>query len=355
VIDAYEIGIELLLQDGVSAGLETIARELAAVDAAVAASSAGLMALTRLAEGVSSGATSMGVVGGAPGKGVEPKGADAAAPVVDEAPDGPRLPREAVGDLVAGMTAAPVARRAVDGAVVAEPITVRALTEGTGRPERASAPRPAVSLAEVAGAAPVTPVGLALAEAAALAGGAGHAPIVAAPSSAPVGFPAASAAARVAAVAPAQQSADPAMPVGAAASAGAAAAPLMVFRDALPALKADVGAVSNAPAPVAAAMQRQARPGPAPDVRVESDWSGGAVPTPGPVSMAAGGAGGRPAASPRREAGRSEGGDRPVLLDGRLVGQWLGERMARDAARPGAGTTFFDPRQAPAWTPSGAL
>jgi len=44
-----------------------------------------------------------------------------------------------------------------------------------------------------------------------------------------------------------------------------------------------------------------------------------------------------------------------INLDGRLVGYWLSEHMAREASRPGAGTTAFDARQAPAWTPSGAL
>ena len=43
------------------------------------------------------------------------------------------------------------------------------------------------------------------------------------------------------------------------------------------------------------------------------------------------------------------------MLDGHLVGHWLAERMGRDAARPSAGTTQFDPRQAPAWMPAGAL
>ena len=59
-------------------------------------------------------------------------------------------------------------------------------------------------------------------------------------------------------------------------------------------------------------------------------------------------------------AGRGGGGSGEqrmgvVQLDGRLVGHWLSESMAREAGRPGAGTTFFDPRQGPAWTPSGAL
>jgi hypothetical protein len=47
MIDAYEIGIQLALQDGVSAGLEVISRELAEVDRAVAATSAGIANLTQ--------------------------------------------------------------------------------------------------------------------------------------------------------------------------------------------------------------------------------------------------------------------------------------------------------------------
>lgn len=62
------------------------------------------------------------------------------------------------------------------------------------------------------------------------------------------------------------------------------------------------------------------------------------------------------AAAPR-SSGRatSEVGGGTVMLDGRLVGQWLSENMARDAARPPAGTSFFDPRQTPSWNVSGAL
>ena len=57
-----------------------------------------------------------------------------------------------------------------------------------------------------------------------------------------------------------------------------------------------------------------------------------------------------------RDGGGSGGHQMGVVqLDGRLVGHWLSEGMAREAGRPGAGTTFFDPRQGPAWTPSGAL
>jgi len=64
----------------------------------------------------------------------------------------------------------------------------------------------------------------------------------------------------------------------------------------------------------------------------------------------------QPAVAPQAESGgERDGGPGIVMLDGRLVGQWLTDRMARDAGRPGAGTSFFDPRQAPAWTPSGVL
>lgn len=92
----------------------------------------------------------------------------------------------------------------------------------------------------------------------------------------------------------------------------------------------------------------------------------------GEESTAPGAGGGRPgqtpgmrinslfpdrSAAPDTEGGGGghDGGDRPVVLDGRVVGQWLSERMARDAARPGAGPSFFDPRQAPAWVPSGVM
>jgi hypothetical protein len=71
---------------------------------------------------------------------------------------------------------------------------------------------------------------------------------------------------------------------------------------------------------------------------------GGEAVAPGLPSMGAGGAGG---------GGEIVLGN--IHLDGHPVGVWMGTRLARDAARPGAGTTGFDPRQAAAWTPSGAL
>ena len=78
---------------------------------------------------------------------------------------------------------------------------------------------------------------------------------------------------------------------------------------------------------------------------------GGAVWGEGP---GAGGLMGERAAAPLGADRGSGGGEMgPVMLDGRLVGHWLSERMARDASRPPAGPSFFDARQAPAWSPSG--
>ena len=54
-----------------------------------------------------------------------------------------------------------------------------------------------------------------------------------------------------------------------------------------------------------------------------------------------------PAMAPREPAAGAQGG--AVLLDGRLVGRWLMERMGQAASRPAVGMTGFDPRQSAAW------
>ncbi len=55
------------------------------------------------------------------------------------------------------------------------------------------------------------------------------------------------------------------------------------------------------------------------------------------------------------ESGSSAGTGGTVMLDGRLVGHWLADRMGRDAARAPAGMTGFDARQGASWGPSGAV
>jgi hypothetical protein len=38
-----------------------------------------------------------------------------------------------------------------------------------------------------------------------------------------------------------------------------------------------------------------------------------------------------------------------LVIDGIVLGRWIGERLARAATRPPAGGTAFDPRISPAW------
>ena len=45
----------------------------------------------------------------------------------------------------------------------------------------------------------------------------------------------------------------------------------------------------------------------------------------------------------------SSGGGGPVYLDGRLLGHWLSEHLAREAGRPMGGGVGFDGRMGPAW------
>lgn len=52
MIDAYTIGITLALDNGVTSGIATIRQDLAALDRAVAASTIGLLAIRRLADGL---------------------------------------------------------------------------------------------------------------------------------------------------------------------------------------------------------------------------------------------------------------------------------------------------------------
>ena len=54
-------------------------------------------------------------------------------------------------------------------------------------------------------------------------------------------------------------------------------------------------------------------------------------------------------------AAGSSGGGGSVMLDGRLVGRWITDRMGREAERAPAGMTRFDARQSAAWRSSSAM
>ena len=49
---------------------------------------------------------------------------------------------------------------------------------------------------------------------------------------------------------------------------------------------------------------------------------------------------------PQATAGPSHG---DVFLDGMRVGRWMSDNLAREATRPQAGSTAFDPRLGPTW------
>lgn len=356
--DAYEVGIELALQDGVSAGLETVARELAALDAAVAASSAGLMALIRTA---GMAAEAVAAVGGVrvrvpaagsvepreerpaevPAGGTvrgEPRGGDSVAPQEIE-----RVREEVVVPVAApALPAGAAEERRVDAGA--------AVRAAPGVVERVPVVAPVMVVRqEGPGAAPERPASAARqervepVEAQRVAGG------------------------RAETAAPGRPGRDrgglvPESPGPAVAAAPRSEAMAPVAERSVPAMRAEVARALPRRSEVAGPEPGRREPADAMrDVPGEAR-SGTAAPAPRreergqqgssalPVSR-----GERAVAPVRMSGGAGGGGGGTVLLDGRLVGEWLVERMARDAARPGAGMTSFDARQAPAWTPSGSV
>lgn len=336
MVDAYEIGIELALQDGVSAGLEAVAKELAALDAAVAASSAGLMALVQTAgmaaEAVAAvggvrvrvpvepGVARLGVSAGTAEKG-ERRGAVVRDDAVSAVPAGERQrAAESSGPAaVAGagghaeMTGEWPGLREAELAPMAAPVVVVPLPDRAGEAGQAGR---AVPPQEREATGPVR--------------------VVVRTENGPVR--------RVPAVA--RTEAAPGTERAEAAPVRPEVARAEVGR-ALPArLAATTPEVVRRPERERGAMpesSRTAAVAPVPEVRAER------------ASPDMGGLGADRAVAPMRVSGAGGNGGGIVLLDGRLVGEWLMDRMARDAGRPGAGMTGFDPRQAPAWTPSGAV
>jgi hypothetical protein len=54
-----------------------------------------------------------------------------------------------------------------------------------------------------------------------------------------------------------------------------------------------------------------------------------------------------PPPTPQASGGPSQG---DVYLDGMRVGRWMSDTLAREATRPPAGSTFFDPRLTPSYS-----
>lgn len=418
MIDAYEIGIQLALHDGVTAGLELIKQELSEVDRAIAASNAGLAALTQQAEraaravgtaaGVrlpvpvaaqpasepehrpeigsgSSTGSSEGVNSEATSRATPPTASGAPPPIANTPvivpaahPQSTPLPASRT---VVSEHAGPDHRASEPTVVSAEP---REPTQQRREPQvivqqevlsPASAPvtpatsgaRPPLSGDPQQGSTPAS------APAASRGGGEPRAPAAPTRQSRPVQ---ASVILRAAAPPGAENSngidrsqrplhgsAEPApKPAGAVAarelSMGASVAGALRRNGIGSAIAQSPGLRQESTQSSELTGSPSAPAGPswvsAPVVYVEAPPVRTAA-VPGLTRMRGTGTLETPAAPQPQPRERGDGGGGSVMLDGRLVGYWLAEQMAREAARPPGGTSFFDPRQSPAWTPSGAI
>ena len=370
MIDAYEIGITLALQNGVSEGLAAIRRDLGALDQAIAATAQGLARLQAVASGTVAGSevesrrlAAAAVMRqpsnlGGPGPAVETTTpARAAARIVEReiAPpvrvgaDAPVRPISAQtvapvsagsAPLIASAVSAPVAAPIVEASrAVAAPVSLE-LPRGeravapelrTAAPAAThSVPRPPSTVvvvppaAPVAAALPVAPSGLQLASRLTQ-------PALVPPPVAPLPPPALDLAAFARGMSPVVR--GEVMPL-----AGAPSQPVAtrsgdprgetVERPAAPVAKAEAWqeASRRSVAPVAdtsrGRVAEQVAIGTTPDrARTESQHQ-------------------KPANGPTH-------GD--VFLDGALVGRWMADRMTRDADRPPSGPTGFDARRSAAW------
>ncbi len=344
MIDAYEIGIQLLLQEDVSAGLEVINRGLAEVDRAIAATSADLAGL-----GSQGGAATKAVAAAVGSRAKLP-------PASGQRPDDTiEQPVTREGD--AGRTAAPPRTE-----IEAKPTpTVTSQVKAAAPDVQAAEPSsPQQSLtdqpSETVRRRPPAPEQMVPASAPVRNDGAESARDSQQVNSKQAGpeEPASAVSARV----------EPAAP-----SSNSLGAPLA--RRILPLGPESRGSEKLPHAPLAltasvAQVQRSGTAGGRSERERHQSVSGPAARRERPVAPWSGvdhlgqtseTARSHDKVAAPQPAGRneSESGGGTVMLDGRLVGQWLSEHMGREASRPPSGTSFFDPRQTPAWNVSGAL
>lgn len=353
--DAYEIGIRLVLENGVSAGIAALQHDLATYDRALAATTGRQRTVTEVGRQLAAPA---GSGGGGPA---------VQAPAIGERSQAP--------DAVNGHQPAPPVPSPAMPLPVARPPQVTAVAARVEPPQPAAGaapalPRPAAGVAPAlprpaAGAAPALPRPAAGAGSALVRPSTGAAPALPRPVAAGPACAPADRALRPAAI-PAQPGRSAAAPQEGGAATGVAvrmAVPPPSYARYAPAspsgLPAAVPAPGGAegppvamPAPDRGARAQQASiavrdvvrpagvdaplPGAAPN-------SAGPLPTPRPSAAAA-----LPAA-PTAAASSSGPAQGDVYLDGARVGRWMSNRMAREAERPQAGVTGFDPRLSPAW------
>lgn len=311
--DPYEVGLRIALDDGVAAALPAVARELAWLDAAVAASGAGLAGLSRAPATI--------VARPAAAAAVAEVGADAP-PVV--APGG-RSP----ADGFAAVERAAVRMAAPDwaprGPPAAAPMTPPRAAEAPG------AMRTEVGPTE-AGPSEGGPAQAGPAEAGRLDwGGTAWGRLAEVP-----GVPEAAMAS--AAMAPAAM-AEAAMTEAAMTPAIAASAELV------PAVMAPGGPPLVSAAPAGAAEMVSAAP--------VSAWAMPDLPGSGPAWRGAATREPMAQAAPDEAQGSAEGAETALEgrleLDGAVLGRFVAEMLAREAGRPASGMTGFDPLVSPAW------
>lgn len=313
--DAYLIGIRLALDNGVSAGVTVIRQDLAALDRAIAHSTAGLRQLQTLAS-----QTTAASLGQMPRPSVQPT------PLPRPTPEASGVPLTAPNatrpDAPAGDTMQPPRAMSQPGVVApALRSTAPAASPGT--------PRINVT-ADVAG-----PVARGTAP-----------PLQTGPQSPrtpPTKSPATAAAAPPHAAVRLPHSQRPAPPTGPATAQtpGTAQAPAAPSAQIAPIDTPKPRA--DHPPPVRSSAPDRWLPGPAPAAPRSTDTSAQSVPS-RPIALPL-----QHSVAPQSTAAPQSpiGGD--VFLDGGRLGHWLASTLAREAGRPPSGSTSFDPRLGISW------
>ena len=356
MIEAYEIGIKLALQDGVSDGIAVIRRDLGSLDQAIAQTALRLGALARIgaqALAASQGQVEQAVYGPPPRR-------PAAVTVPPPAPPSERVaaPQPPSGEPEAVAAPLPIVAPPI-GPASALPSAARTAAEGTGPASLPVSPRPAVSAAPAA----IRPAAPVVESAPAVVEPRRHEPLPVAPAPRAVapGAPAGGApAARKAAPAPRE--------AGFVAPTGERPAGRVLLPAIAPSIVPQPGEKQGSVAPLAPAEPRaraarladapsrearEGRPGRPgvtqgmPATRMSPAPAGAALAPPASPAVAGQAPSyAPPAASAQAKEGLMRG---DVFLDGVRVGRWMSEQMARDAGRPNTGPTGFDPRRSAAW------
>ena len=336
MIDAYEIGIQLVLQEDVSAGLEVINRGLAEVDQAIAATSANLAGLLQKAE---TGTKAVAVGMSAP---------TSPAPAIDHSAE--RTAEQVVQDLPP-KSAVPVSvTRSAEKANVPDAMAVAPSIPAAPPPTHAPSNDKPASLPSVIReetVASVAPISDSPAETIVSEEPAGKTNTESRPSESVALAP-------IVPAAPRQN--EPVHPPAVEVATAAHESPRSVRPppSARPALTAFVNQARRPDTSATQPEQARYQPTavlPSRRERAAAPWSGrdtSRVRTETNVSQD------RTVSQQTASQEPKQSADGTVMLDGRLVGQWLADHMAREASRPPAGTSFFDPRQTPAWNVSGS-